>query len=94
VEMEQAIDALAAQTKDMNTLQNQHHMLQVHWLQMVQKVPECASGANYVSYAYTHCLRLACMNLASVVCSQTQQQSGHNVSPVCLPSGSATEAYS
>ena len=35
VEMEQAIDALAAQTKDMNTLQNQHHMLQVHWLQTV-----------------------------------------------------------
>jgi hypothetical protein len=33
--MEQAIDALAAQTKDMNTLQNQHHMLQVYWLQMV-----------------------------------------------------------
>ena len=29
VEMEQAIDALAAQTKDMNNLQNQHVMLQV-----------------------------------------------------------------
>lgn len=29
VEMEQAIDALAAQTKDMNSLRNQHHMLQV-----------------------------------------------------------------
>lgn len=29
VEMEQAIDALAAQTKDMNSLQSQHQRLQV-----------------------------------------------------------------
>ena len=62
VEMEQALDALAAQTKDMNTLQNQHHMLQVHWLQMVWKVPACARGAHCISYVYTHCLRLACIN--------------------------------
>ena len=41
VEMEQAIDALAAQTKDMNSLQNQHHMLQVlcGW----QPCPHCSS---------------------------------------------------
>ena len=60
--MEQALDALAAQTKDMNTLQNQHHMLQVHWLQTVQQVPACARGTHCILYAYTHCLGLVCMN--------------------------------
>jgi len=40
-----------------------------------------------------HPLSAPCMHESTVVCSQIQQQSGHNVSPVCLPSGSATEAY-
>ena len=40
--MEQAIDALAAQTKDMNNLQNQHHTLQVlAALHVLQAVLSC-----------------------------------------------------
>ncbi|DBA67813.1 TPA: hypothetical protein ACH3X2_014164 [Trebouxia sp. C0005] len=40
VEMEQAIDALAAQTKDMNTLQNQHHVLQGKTTQLEQMLKQ------------------------------------------------------
>lgn len=48
VEMEQAIDALAAQTKDMTSLQNQHHMLQVLHL--------LCTSTPYSHYSYTDLL--------------------------------------
>jgi len=48
---------------------------------------------------WSHPLSASCMHESTVVCRQIPQQSGHNVSPVCLPFGSgqagpATEAYS